>query len=381
LDLLVCATSYQPADNFAGFVDATRANLDSAGDQRYLVGDARANGVGGGLRVGEIMPLKIEGHIHQRDHRGGFQERPADGGDCGAGVDAECGNRRVTQASIDWFLQMPHARFVGVGISLAAQGFPVKILSVATFCKRAATHRSYGACFRSYVCLVYRADGNPQSLNLYAYVGNNPVSTVDPDGHAELADEQAYDPATSVQTDVGSEWSPEDGTSSYDVDGASTTENANISQNQGQAQNTVTVEQVQGQGANVADHAAITVNGQQAVGLEQKKDSATAAIEDKTTPGAVKPVDPSRTVKDKAVIPVTPEQAAKIQKFLDNAKQNPPNYNLYHSNCAQFCERALQAGGVKNVPNDVTPKGLVNDLNHAPSFVDYLRMVPVGPFF
>ena len=26
---------------------------------------------------------------------------------------------------------------------------------------------------------------NPQSLNLYAYVGNNPLSRVDPDGHCD----------------------------------------------------------------------------------------------------------------------------------------------------------------------------------------------------
>ena len=79
----------------------------------------------------------------------------------------------------------------------------------------------------------------------------------------------------------------------------------------------------------------------------------------------MKPVDPNRTVKDKAVIPMSPEQAAKIQKFLNNAKTSPPNYNLYHSNCAQFCESALRAGGVKDVPNDVTPRGLVHDLNRS----------------
>jgi RHS repeat-associated protein len=33
------------------------------------------------------------------------------------------------------------------------------------------------------VSVPYAHFGNPQSLNLYAYVGNNPLSTVDPDGH------------------------------------------------------------------------------------------------------------------------------------------------------------------------------------------------------
>jgi hypothetical protein len=93
------------------------------------------------------------------------------------------------------------------------------------------------------------------------------------------------------------------------------------------------------------------------------------------------PVDPNREVKDKATIQVTPDQAGKIQTFLDKAAKNSPNYNLYHSNCAQFCESALKAGGVKNVPNDITPRGLVHDLNGSPSMMDYIRMVPVPPIF
>jgi len=195
----------------------------------------------------------------------------------------------------------------------------------------------------------YANFGNPQSLNLYSYVQNNPLTNRDLDGHASCG--QA----------------------------------GQMANKECLAQNTVTVEQVKGQGVNGGplgfDHAAISVNGQQAVGLEQKKDSGTAAVEDKTTPGAVKAVDPNREVKDKAVIQVTPEQAAKIQTFLNNAKQNPPNYNLYHSNCAQFCERALNAGGVKNVPNDATPHGLVEDLKGSPSMMDYIRMMPIPPIF
>ncbi len=194
---------------------------------------------------------------------------------------------------------------------------------------------------------------NPQTLNLYAMVGDNPESFADLDGHCDdrsssLCDQPAPVPPPQTQ------------------------------------QNTVTVEEVKGQGANGGplgfDHAAVSVNGQQAVGLEQQKDSGTAAVEDKTTPGAVKPIDPNREVKDKATIQVTPEQAAKIQTFLDNAAKNPPNYNLYHSNCAQFCESALQAGGVKNVPNDITPHGLVEDLKSTPHWTDYFRLVPLPVF-
>jgi RHS repeat-associated protein len=206
---------------------------------------------------------------------------------------------------------------------------------------------------------------NPQSLNLYDYVGGDPTNHADADGHSCF--NSARDCDTSGSDGVTQNSQGQAGSSQASP-----------------AQNTVTVEQVKGQGVNGGplgfDHAAVSVNGQQAVGLEPKKDTGTV-VEDKTVPGAVRAVDPNREVKDKATIQVTPEQAGKIQTFLDNAAKNPPNYNLYHSNCAQFCERALQAGGVKNVPNDMTPHGLVEDLKSTPHWTDYIRMVPIAPIF
>jgi RHS repeat-associated protein len=210
------------------------------------------------------------------------------------------------------------------------------------------------------VPVPYANLSNPQTLNLYAMVADDPESFADLDGHEG-------DPAQTANTTTSS---------------SQCTDPAGCPQSP--AQNTVTVEQVKGQGVNGGplgfDHAAVSVNGQQPVGLEPKKDTGTV-VEDKTVPGAVRAVDPNREVKDKATIQVTPDQAAKIQTFLDNSAKNPPNYNLYHSNCAQFCERALQAGGVKNVPNDMTPHGLVEDLKSTPHWTDYIRMVPIAPIF
>ncbi len=123
----------------------------------------------------------------------------------------------------------------------------------------------------------------------------------------------------------------------------------------------MTVEEVKGQGGNVFNHAAISVDGRQAVGLEQKKDSAAAALEDETTPGAVRGVAANRKVLAKVTIRITRDQARHIQVFLDKAAKSPPNYNLYHSNCAEFCEAAMRAGGLK-APSDMTPGGLLNDL-------------------
>jgi RHS repeat-associated protein len=245
----------------------------------------------------------------------------------------------------------------------------------------------------------YAVFGDPQSLNLYGYVRNDPVSRADLDGHDGAERDAIINQGDVSPFSYGFQMGngldtpdfqqpPQQKLDSEAPQRALAGARAASSGSDPHipmiwAQNTVTVEQVKGQGVNGGpfgfDHAAISVNGQQAVGLEPKKDTGTV-VEDKTVPGAVRAVDPNREVKDKATIQVTPEQAAKIQTFLNNAAKNPPNYNLYHSNCAQFCERALQAGGVKNVPNDMTPHGMVEDLKSTPHWTDYIRLVPLPVF-
>lgn len=198
---------------------------------------------------------------------------------------------------------------------------------------------------------------NPQTLNLYAMVSDNPETFADLDGHCgDNCDGQPRtDPSGSnkkvcdLKTDKCND---------------PATKNANghdQDQAQQQSADTVTVEEVQGQGGNIFNHAAISVDGKQPVGLEQKKDCGTCAVEDRTTPGAVRPVDPKRKVLAKVTIHITHAQAGRIQTFLNRASKSPPNYNLYHSNCAEFCEAGLRAGGLK-APNDVKPGSLIDDL-------------------
>jgi hypothetical protein len=113
----------------------------------------------------------------------------------------------------------------------------------------------------------------------------------------------------------------------------------------------VTVEQVKGQDVNGGpfgfDHAAVSVNGQQAVGLEQRKDTGTV-VEDKTVPGAVRAVDPNREVKDKATIQVTPEQAGKIQTFLDNSRVPCSSRTLRRAGNDAVCSIGLAVPMISN---------------------------------
>ncbi len=67
----------------------------------------------------------------------------------------------------------------------------------------------------------YADPSNPQSLNLYAYVGNNPTTRLDPDGHAQTADvikqnqldkPWQFNRASNLWLTRGGIWSPNGGT-------------------------------------------------------------------------------------------------------------------------------------------------------------------------
>src|SRR5437868_3542501 len=53
------------------------------------------------------------------------------------------------------------------------------------------------------VTVPYASFGNPQSLNLYTYVENNPTTTGDPDGHADWYDTSGRRQGTDGVNDGG----------------------------------------------------------------------------------------------------------------------------------------------------------------------------------
>ena len=58
--------------------------------RRFSARGGRANGLhGDGLRVGEKLALKIEGHVDEGDHHRNFHQGSDDGREGGAGVDAK----------------------------------------------------------------------------------------------------------------------------------------------------------------------------------------------------------------------------------------------------------------------------------------------------
>jgi hypothetical protein len=61
-------------------------------------------------------------------------------------------------------------------------------------------------------------------------------------------------------------------------------------------------------------------------------------------------------------IHTTSKQDLAMQMVIDQRWNDPGSYKLYGRNCSRFVEDVLKAGGVKNVPDDVRPLLLFNDL-------------------
>ena len=128
--------------------------------------------------------------------------------------------------------------------------------------------------------------------------------------------------------------------------------------------------------ANPFGHAGIKVGGGDTVGLVPDSDQAAASAVARqaasaaaggvplpsSVPGHVEAVDPTRKVQGTAVLYVTQTQANSMQAAINKALAQPQRYDAVYNNCATFVANILRAGGI-NVPRDITPGGLVSDLN------------------
>jgi RHS repeat-associated protein len=200
----------------------------------------------------------------------------------------------------------------------------------------------------------YAKMDNPQSLNLYAYLNNNPLLTFDPDGHQDPCVRQGTDNCPNVGKDPAPAKSA-----------------AQMAQKQ--ATVPVTVDQVTAN--NPFGHSVIGVGGDKPVGLVPDSAAAAAgavAIQaeeqqvlgvplPQSVPGHIQPVEADQKVKNSATINVTPKQAAAMRAFINDAAAHPQRYDAVFHNCAQFTQQVLRAGGVI-LPRDLTPGGVVDDL-------------------
>ncbi len=231
---------------------------------------------------------------------------------------------------------------------------------------------------------------NPQTLNLYAIVSDNPETFADLTGHARSLPPPGNPPGEGLPSPMGGSCTLDGisvacsfiayfGNAVENPDDAAAEQAAQNQANRQQAaqqQNTstVVVEQVKGEGVNVLGHVAISINGGAAVGLVPDSDKAAAKAlakevasaangtpEASPVPGHVEALAKGRKIDGHATIHVTPQQAAAMQAAIKGMAGHQV-YDPAYRNCASFVEEVLRSGGVK-APNDITPGGLVGDLN------------------
>jgi len=69
-----------------------------------------------------------------------------------------------------------------------------------------------------------------------------------------------------------------------------------------------------------------------------------------------------RSPSDVVKIEVSPDQAKKAVMEIEKMTKDPGDYNLYTNDCAHHVERALNAAGVKDVPDTMWPNDLFDSL-------------------
>jgi RHS repeat-associated protein len=234
----------------------------------------------------------------------------------------------------------------------------------------------------------YASFGDPQTLNLYAYVENAPLNRVDADGHA--GDSNLHNNWIALNGDwslgylaywhdycLGLGWFPssvrgDPGSNAVDsiyaelaaneAEEAMQTAQTKV-QNQQKPTDTVTVNAYEG--AHGLGHVGLGVDSTKTEGLypahEDTVKEKAKIVAGEDVPGAVHGDTAKKT--DTVTIQVTAKQADAVRKYVSAAE--PPNsgtYNLYGRNCARFVEGALKSAGVKS-SDTVFPHDLMKDLH------------------
>ena len=202
----------------------------------------------------------------------------------------------------------------------------------------------------------YAVFGDPQSLNLYAYVRNDPVSRADADGHISSL---VADPHGNGQSAMEAWWADQNQdsktqqTPAQDQNGAATGATG-----QNQTTHFVSVADYYsrvggfghiGVGVDSDDTQGFSTANPKTPWYERFFGAPKARVEDDIAQhtNANGNVAPHFNVH----IPITAAQATAMQAAIDKRTADPGRYNLFFRNCAGFVESVLHAGGVSGVPH------------------------------
>ena len=203
----------------------------------------------------------------------------------------------------------------------------------------------------------YASLANPQTLNLYAYVDNNPVTSIDGDGHniingleqvnvwggSKSYTSSDYAANTQIASQLGYSDDPT-GAQQNTSDDAPRDHFASVSDwptGAGGFHHTgIAVDSDNTQGFSTAD--SHTPWWKRLFGAPQG--AMENDIEHHTKNGEVAPHNYTH-------IPITAAQATAIQASIDARTANAGRYNLLFRNCAGAVEGFLHAGGVPGIPH------------------------------
>jgi hypothetical protein len=76
------------------------------------------------------------------------------------------------------------------------------------------------------------------------------------------------------------------------------------------------------------------------------------------------------------LIKTTPQQDAKVQKYIDDRIKNPGKYNLYDTQCTDFVEQALRSAGLPVPQDTIVPNTFFNELVPLLYNAGYTPVVP-----
>jgi RHS repeat-associated protein len=239
--------------------------------------------------------------------------------------------------------------------------------------------------------LVFADFTNPQTLNLYAYVRNNPFSFTDPTGLDCAYLNDAGDGLEKGGLDQSSNFGECGRNGGYWVDGGLT--DFQINSDKGTVQLTGTndgtdtthasyqdtkvyVDSWLNTSMNQAGHMTLGLAGQQQVGQNARSDAnfitnmLVGGLKYNVVPGSIQDESTSNgtpgQLRSFAVIPVTGMQAQMIQNSINQSAAAPPNYSLNPAlglDCATWVQQVLGQAGVQTGAMQPYPNDLMNQMS------------------
>jgi RHS repeat-associated protein len=200
----------------------------------------------------------------------------------------------------------------------------------------------------------YAQLADPQSLNLYSYVRNNPMDRVDPDGHWTCTGDNANGSACQAMKAIHANEGLVD---AKGVDTLASAAAANEAQQQAQNTHFASISDWPNS-AGGFHHGGIAVDSDNTQGFSTADPSYPKLLRLVWAPPGVMENDIEHHTKNGEVaphsythIPITAAQAKAIQKAIDARATNGGRYNLMFRSCGQAVESFLHAGGVRGIPH------------------------------